>query len=72
VSLIHYEPNPDWKLLSATSRRELMELEENSIFPWIRYNFILQRHSRMYEATVGVPALGKKTIGFVRFGSPGM
>lgn len=67
VSLIHYEPNPEWKLLSATSSRELKELEENSIFPWIRYNFVLQRHSRMYEATVGIPALVIASLVLISF-----
>jgi len=33
----------------------------NHTFPWIQYNFVLQRHAGMYEATVGVPALGKKS-----------
>jgi hypothetical protein len=66
VSLVHYEPNPEWKLLSATSSREFKDLEDDSVFPWIRYSFVLQRHSRMYEATVGVPALGKAHNACVR------
>ena len=62
--MYHYEPNPNWRLLSATSRRHLEQIQENFTFPWIQYSFVLQRHAGMYEATVGVPALGKQTDRF--------
>jgi hypothetical protein len=59
--LYHYEPNLNWKLLSATSVRHIDEVMVNLTFPWIEYKFVLQRHAGMYEATVGIPALGKKS-----------
>jgi hypothetical protein len=37
------------------------QIMENITFPWIEFNFVLQRHAGMYEATVGIPALGKKS-----------
>lgn len=61
VGLSHYEPNPEWKLLSATSTRHFQTFRDNTTFPWIEYSFVMQRHSRMYEATVGVPVLGKQS-----------
>jgi hypothetical protein len=62
VSLIHYDPNPEWKLLSATSQRHLEDHGENMTFPWIQYSFVMQRHSTKYEATFGIPAVGKKIM----------
>jgi hypothetical protein len=69
VNLFHYEPNPEWKLLSATSSRHLENTTDNTTFPWIEYSFVMQRHSRMYEATMGIPALGKQNADLVRFDS---
>jgi hypothetical protein len=41
----------------------MRHLEELVVFnfTWIEYKFVLQRHAGMYEATVGIPALGKKS-----------
>jgi hypothetical protein len=50
--------------LSATSKRHLDNLDNLLVdftFPRIEYKFVLQRHAGMYEATVGIPALGKKS-----------
>jgi hypothetical protein len=47
----------------------LEQFGDNSTFPWIEYDFVMQRHSAKYEATVGVPALGKQTAGVVMFDS---
>ena len=59
--LYHYEPNPNWRLLSATSEVHLDKPLMDFTFPWIEYKFVMQRHAGMYEATVGIPALGKKS-----------
>jgi hypothetical protein len=61
VNLYHYVPNPNWRLLSDTYVRHLEKNRKNVTFPWIEYSFVLQRHAGMYEATVGMPALGKKS-----------
>ncbi|XP_069678414.1 neuronal acetylcholine receptor subunit non-alpha-3-like isoform X1 [Periplaneta americana] len=57
VDLFNYKPSRHWNLLSATARRHVERYGDNQTFPWIRYSFVLQRHSSMYQATVGVPAL---------------
>jgi len=60
VNLYHYQPNPNWRLLSATTEMHLDNYLDYN-FPWIEYTFVLQRHAGMYEAIVGIPALGKKS-----------
>ncbi|KDR17732.1 Neuronal acetylcholine receptor subunit beta-3 [Zootermopsis nevadensis] len=67
VNIYHYEPNSEWKLLSATSRRHLENSGENSTFPWIQYSFVMQRHSGMYEATIGIPALVLSSLVLLSF-----
>ncbi|XP_021923177.1 neuronal acetylcholine receptor subunit beta-3-like isoform X2 [Zootermopsis nevadensis] len=57
VDLLNYKPNREWNLLSATARVHLEDYGNNSTFSWIQYSFVLQRHSSMYEATLGVSAL---------------
>lgn len=57
VDLLSYKPNREWNLLSATARKHLDDYRYNATFPWIQYSFVMQRHSSLYEATMGVSAL---------------
>jgi hypothetical protein len=68
VDLLNYKPSREWNLLSATARKHLEDYGSNITFPWIEYSFVLQRHSSLYEATLGVSALGKKCIAHVKVG----
>jgi hypothetical protein len=70
VFLHHYKSNPNWRLLSATSEGHVNKIHENSTFSWILYNFVLQRHAGMYEATVGIPALVVACLVLVSFWLP--
>lgn len=68
VDVLNYKPNREWNLLSATARKHLEDYGNNVTFPWIQYSFLLQRHSSMYEATLGVSALSKKFIVHMKIG----
>lgn len=57
VDLLNYKENREWNLLVATVRMHLEDYGSNKTFPWIQYSFVLQRHSSLYEATLGVSAL---------------
>jgi len=66
--LLNYKPNREWNLLSATARKHLENYGNNVTFPWIQYSFVMQRHSSLYEATLGVSALSKKFIVHIKTG----
>jgi len=68
VDLLSYKPNREWNLLSATARKHLDDYRYNATFPWIQYSFVMQRHSSLYEATMGVSALSKKFIIHINIG----
>lgn len=61
-------PNREWNLLSATARKHLENYGDNDTFPWIQYSFVMQRHSSLYEATLGVSALSKTFIVHIKLG----
>jgi hypothetical protein len=68
VDLLNYKPNREWNLLSATARKHLENYRDNATFPWIQYSFVMQRHSSLYEATLGVSALSKKFTVHIKIG----
>jgi hypothetical protein len=65
VDLNNYKPNREWDLLSATVRMHLEDYGDNKTFPWMQYIFVLQRHSSLYEATLGVSALSKNLVLYI-------